>query len=89
MILRRAVSLLLVLALLPWAAPVSHAEWEADTNDKLQRRAAQAIENMRDQVKVIVGGAPITQEWADQIGADGFALDAASAADRCKELVAA
>jgi 5-methyltetrahydrofolate--homocysteine methyltransferase len=44
-------------------------------------------ENMRDQVKVIVGGAPITQEWADQIGADGFALDAASAADKCKELI--
>ena len=50
----------------------------------------QALEaaDMRDQVKVIVGGAPITQEWADQIGADGFALDAASAADRCKELLA-
>lgn len=44
-------------------------------------------ENMRNQVKVIVGGAPITQEWADQIGADGFALDAASAADKCKELI--
>lgn len=44
-------------------------------------------ENIRNQVKVIVGGAPITQEWADQIGADGFALDAASAADKCKELI--
>jgi len=44
-------------------------------------------ENMREQVKVIVGGAPITQEWADQIGADGFAPDAASAADRCKEFL--
>lgn len=44
-------------------------------------------ENVRNQVKVIVGGAPITQEWADQIGADGFALDAASAADKCKELI--
>jgi 5-methyltetrahydrofolate--homocysteine methyltransferase len=43
---------------------------------------------MRDKVKIIVGGAPITQEWANQIGADGFALDAASAADRCKELIA-
>ena len=46
-------------------------------------------EKIRDQVKVVVGGAPITQEWADQIGADGFAMDAASAADRCKELIAA
>ena len=43
--------------------------------------------NIRDQVKVIVGGAPITQEWADQIGADAFAQDAATAADRCKELL--
>lgn len=44
--------------------------------------------NLRSQVKVIVGGAPITQEWADHIGADAFALDAASGADRCKELLA-
>jgi 5-methyltetrahydrofolate--homocysteine methyltransferase len=45
--------------------------------------------NLRDQVKVIVGGAPITEEWARQIGADAFALDAASGADRCKELLMA
>ncbi|MEL7563691.1 MAG: corrinoid protein [Dehalobacterium sp.] len=32
---------------------------------------------LRDKFKVIVGGAPTTQEWADQIGADGWALDAA------------
>ena len=44
-------------------------------------------EGMRGKVKVIVGGAPITEEWAKQIGADAFALDAASGADRCKELL--
>ena len=43
--------------------------------------------NIRDQVKVVVGGAPITEDWANQIGADAFALDAASGADRCKELM--
>jgi 5-methyltetrahydrofolate--homocysteine methyltransferase len=43
--------------------------------------------DLRSQVKIIVGGAPITPEWADQIGADGYALDAASAAERCKELL--
>jgi 5-methyltetrahydrofolate--homocysteine methyltransferase len=43
--------------------------------------------NLRNQVKVIIGGAPITEEWAKQIGADGFALDAASGAERCKELL--
>ncbi len=37
-------------------------------------------------VKVIVGGAPITQQFADEIGADGFAPDAASAADKAKAL---
>ena len=43
--------------------------------------------NLRDQVKIIVGGAPVTAEWAAQIGADAFALDAASGAERCKELL--
>jgi len=44
-------------------------------------------EGLRDKVKVIVGGAPISQEFADSIGADGFAADAASASDLCKVLV--
>ena len=43
---------------------------------------------LRDQVKVLVGGAPITQEFADKIGADAYTPDAASAAKRAKELVA-
>jgi 5-methyltetrahydrofolate--homocysteine methyltransferase len=45
-------------------------------------------DNLRNKVKVIVGGAPVTEEWANRIGADAFAVDAASGADRCKELVA-
>lgn len=45
-------------------------------------------ENMRHQVKVLIGGAPVTQEWANQIGADGYAPDAASAVDKAKELLA-
>ncbi|MCS7225053.1 MAG: corrinoid protein [Armatimonadetes bacterium] len=45
-------------------------------------------EGMRRSVRVIVGGAPVTQEWADRIGADGYAPDAASAVDKCKELLA-
>ena len=39
-------------------------------------------------VKVMVGGAPITQEFADKIGADAYTPDAASAAKKAKELVA-
>ena len=39
--------------------------------------------------KVIIGGAPVTQAYCDEIGADGYAADAASAADIAKELVGA
>jgi len=42
---------------------------------------------VRDQVKVMVGGAPITQEFADKVGADGFAPDAGSAARHAKALL--
>lgn len=42
---------------------------------------------IRDKVKIIVGGAPITQNFADSIGADGYAKDAATAVDKAKELV--
>ncbi len=38
-------------------------------------------------VKVIIGGAPVTQKYADEIGADGYAADAASAVDVSKELL--
>ncbi|MGC9003347.1 MAG: corrinoid protein [bacterium] len=42
---------------------------------------------LREKVKVMVGGAPVTQQWADEIGADGYAPDAASAVDKAKELL--
>jgi 5-methyltetrahydrofolate--homocysteine methyltransferase len=42
---------------------------------------------VRDKVKIMVGGAPVTQAFADQIGADGYASNAASAADLAKKLV--
>ncbi|MDP6595278.1 MAG: corrinoid protein [Candidatus Poribacteria bacterium] len=42
---------------------------------------------LRDQVKVMIGGAPVTQEYADEIGADGYARDAASGVDIAKQLV--
>ncbi len=41
----------------------------------------------RDKIKVMVGGAPITQEFADEIGADAYTEDAASAAQMAKKLV--
>jgi 5-methyltetrahydrofolate--homocysteine methyltransferase len=42
---------------------------------------------VRDQVKVIVGGAPVTAEFAKQIGADGFAPDASTAARVVRQLL--
>ena len=50
-----------------------------------------AIEDagLRDRVKIMVGGAPVTQEFADEIGADGTAEDAAAAVSLAKELLAA
>ena len=41
-----------------------------------------------ENVKVMIGGAPVTQKYADEIGADGYASDAASAVDKAKELLA-
>jgi len=43
-------------------------------------------EGLRDKVKVLVGGAPVTQEWADEIGADGFAPSAPEAVNIAQKL---
>lgn len=43
-------------------------------------------QDFRGNIKVMVGGAPITQEFADEIGADAYTADAASAAQKAKEL---
>lgn len=42
---------------------------------------------IRDSVQIMVGGAPVTQKFADEVGADGYAPDAASAVDKAKELL--
>lgn len=42
---------------------------------------------LRDKVKVMIGGAPVTQKIADEIGADGFAPDASCAVDLAKQLI--
>lgn len=44
-------------------------------------------EGIRDRVKVIVGGAPVSQEWADKIGADGYGKDAIEATIVAKKLL--
>jgi methylmalonyl-CoA mutase cobalamin-binding domain/chain len=42
---------------------------------------------IRDDVIVMVGGAPVTQEYADAVGADGYSADASSAVKKAKELI--
>ena len=44
-------------------------------------------EGLREDVKIIVGGAPVTKDFAEEIGADGWAPDAASAKDLAFELI--
>lgn len=56
-----------------------------------QRDVIEALRaaGLREQVKVMVGGAPVTPEWASEIGADGFGEDAARAVSLARELVGA
>ncbi len=42
---------------------------------------------VRDKVKIVIGGAPVTQSYADEIGADAYAADAATAVDKVKEVL--
>jgi 5-methyltetrahydrofolate--homocysteine methyltransferase len=51
-------------------------------------RTIKAVKEAGIGVKVMIGGAPVTQDYADRIGADGYAPDAASAVDLAKNLVA-
>lgn len=53
-----------------------------------QKKILEALSEagVRDKVKVLVGGAPVTQSWADEIGADGYAEDAISAVALAKRL---
>ncbi|MCK8825381.1 corrinoid protein [Fuchsiella alkaliacetigena] len=52
--------------------------------------AVAAVEEagLKDQVKIMVGGAPVSKEFAEEIGADGYAPDGSTAADLAKEFIA-
>lgn len=54
-----------------------------------QRDVIEALEDMglRGNVRVIIGGAPITEQWSNEIGADGFSKDAAGAVELALSLV--
>jgi len=53
------------------------------------RRTIQALkdEGLRESLKVMVGGAPVTQAWADEVGADGYGANAGMAVERAKALM--
>ncbi|HEX7973903.1 MAG TPA: corrinoid protein [Anaerolineales bacterium] len=59
------------------------------TTMTLQREVIQALAaaGLRDKVKVMVGGAPVTRSWAQEIGADGYAEDAMGAVQAARQLV--
>jgi len=54
-----------------------------------QRKVIRALEEagLRSGVRVMVGGAPVTAEWAEEIGADGYAPNAPQAVDEALRLV--
>jgi len=54
-----------------------------------QKGVVEALERagLRSQVKVMVGGAPVTRKWAEEIGADGYAKDAMSAVALAQSLM--
>jgi corrinoid protein of di/trimethylamine methyltransferase len=59
------------------------------TTMRNQRGVVEALvkAGLRSQVKVMVGGAPVTRKWADEIGADGYAKDAMSAVALARSLI--
>ncbi len=61
------------------------------TTMTVQKKVIEALiaAGLRGQVKVIVGGAPVTRRWADEIGADGYAEDAVGAVQLASQLATA
>jgi len=59
------------------------------TTMRNQKSVVEALEKegLRSQVKIMVGGAPVTRRWAEEIGADGYAKDAMSAVTLAQELM--
>jgi corrinoid protein of di/trimethylamine methyltransferase len=59
------------------------------TTMRNQKTVIEALEKsgLRARLKVMVGGAPVTRHWADEIGADGYAKDAMSAVALARELM--
>jgi len=59
------------------------------TTTEQQREVIQAVEaaNLRDNLKIMVGGAPVNQRWADEIGADAYGADAIDGLRKAKTML--
>jgi methanogenic corrinoid protein MtbC1 len=59
------------------------------TTMRNQKSVIEALDGqgLRPAVKVIIGGAPVTRQWAQEIGADGYSKDAVSAVELVKSLL--
>jgi 5-methyltetrahydrofolate--homocysteine methyltransferase len=70
-------------------APVIGMSALLTTTMSVMRRVVELTRErgLSDQVKVIVGGAPVSQQFAEEIGADAYGFDAANAVDRVKTLI--
>ena len=67
---------------------ISYAHADQDwVRGELLARLEEA--GLRSKIKVLVGGAPVTRSWADEIGADGYSEDAIGAVAVAKKLVGA
>jgi methanogenic corrinoid protein MtbC1 len=60
------------------------------TTMRNQKTVVEALDKagLRSQIKIMVGGAPVTRRWAEEIGADGYAKDAMSAVALARDLMA-
>ncbi|MCK5093665.1 MAG: hypothetical protein KAR18_02990, partial [Spirochaetes bacterium] len=60
------------------------------TTMREQKEVIEAVkkEGLRDRVKILVGGAPVSEQWAEEIGADGYGANAEMAVQLVKRLVA-
>ena len=65
------------------------AEPETVGSTKFLGQVVEGLEakGLRNKYKVIVGGGPVTPQWAEQIGADGFSKDAVEAVELAKSLL--
>lgn len=70
------------------AAAVGLSALLTTTMVQMSEIAREIRENCNERVKILVGGAPVTREWATGIGADGWASDAASAVDALRRVLA-